>query len=332
MPPAIDGGDRQRIAEPVEGQRAGQRNHMPAIDQPAAEAALAFGILVEMDARGVLVEPGRHHVLGFFDRHAVDMVDSFAGFVIVPQMAAARGRQIAIREIRVGGHAQLFGRDRIGQFRHHGFADLGRRIAFVDHDPAHIGEHQLARLVIAFGADIDDAGLPVGILLEPDHLREGGQGRARIDGFDEAALGIAEIGHRIERDVRHGLAEHGVEDEQIVQRRLRKAEALRKGIGRLQREARAIERGVKRRIAFRQRARRRMHQLLADAEILEEIAGVRFGHVCLKRNRCLCCQRPELLSNSAQASILEEMGVVTVRGTCSASSAATASSVCATVR
>ena len=39
-----------------------------------------------------------------------------------------------------------------------------------------------------------------------------------IDRLQETAFGIAEIGDRIERDVRHGLAEHDVENEQIVDR------------------------------------------------------------------------------------------------------------------
>jgi len=37
---------------------------VPAIDQPAAEAALGLDELVEMDARGVLIEPRRDLVLG----------------------------------------------------------------------------------------------------------------------------------------------------------------------------------------------------------------------------------------------------------------------------
>ena len=59
---------------------------MAAIDQPAAEAALALGELVEVHARGVLIEPRRDLVLGFLDRHAVDMVDLLADLVVAEAM------------------------------------------------------------------------------------------------------------------------------------------------------------------------------------------------------------------------------------------------------
>ena len=40
MPAAIDGGDMEGVGEAVEGQRAGERDHMAAIDEPAAEPPL----------------------------------------------------------------------------------------------------------------------------------------------------------------------------------------------------------------------------------------------------------------------------------------------------
>jgi hypothetical protein len=55
--PAIDGGDVERIGKAVEGQGAGERDDVAAIDQAPAEAALAFGELVEMDFGRILVEP-----------------------------------------------------------------------------------------------------------------------------------------------------------------------------------------------------------------------------------------------------------------------------------
>ena len=51
---------------------------MAAIDDASAEAALRLHMLVEMDARIVLVKPRRGHVTGFLDRHAVDMIDALA--------------------------------------------------------------------------------------------------------------------------------------------------------------------------------------------------------------------------------------------------------------
>ena len=94
MAAGIDRRDLKRVGESVERQRARQADHMATIDEPASEAAFAFTELVEMNARRVLVQPRRHHVLGFFDRHAVDMVDLLADRVVVPRMRAAGKRKI----------------------------------------------------------------------------------------------------------------------------------------------------------------------------------------------------------------------------------------------
>jgi hypothetical protein len=58
---------------------------MPAIDEPPPEASLSFGVLVEMHFRRVLVEAGGEHVVAFFNRHAVHMVDLLANLIIVPE-------------------------------------------------------------------------------------------------------------------------------------------------------------------------------------------------------------------------------------------------------
>src|SRR6202040_3046814 len=75
VPPAIDRRDRERVRQAIERNRPRQAYHMAAIDEPAAEAALAFDELIEMHSRRVLIEPRRHHVFGFFDCNAVAMVD-----------------------------------------------------------------------------------------------------------------------------------------------------------------------------------------------------------------------------------------------------------------
>src|SRR5262249_60736203 len=75
MPPAVYRRNVEGIGEPVEGERAGERDHVAAVDQAAAEPALRRRILVEMDARGVLIEPGCDLVLGLFHGYAVDVVD-----------------------------------------------------------------------------------------------------------------------------------------------------------------------------------------------------------------------------------------------------------------
>ena len=53
---AVNGGDMEGVGEAVEGEGAGERDHVPAVDQPPAEAAHAFGVLVEMNTRRVLIE------------------------------------------------------------------------------------------------------------------------------------------------------------------------------------------------------------------------------------------------------------------------------------
>ena len=56
-----------------------------------------------MHLRGVLVEPGREHVLGLLDRHAVDMVDLLAGRIVAEAMRRAGEREIVGASI--GGQA-----------------------------------------------------------------------------------------------------------------------------------------------------------------------------------------------------------------------------------
>ena len=212
VPPAIDRRHVERIAEPVERERARQRDGVAAIDQPVAEAAFALGEVVEMNARGVLIKPRRDHVLGVLDRDAVDVIDLLARLVVAEAVRAAGQHGVVGRRIdRRAGGAELGGLHALRQLGHF-FAGRGRRlVALAHHHPARIVEHGVAVLVEAARAHIDDAGLAVGILLQPDHLRHRIERVAGIDGFEEAAIGIAEIGHGIERDVRHGLAEHHVE-------------------------------------------------------------------------------------------------------------------------
>ena len=64
---------------------------MTAIDETAPEPALSFGVLVEMDLGGVLVEPGGKLVLGLFHGHAVDVVDLLAdGIVAEPELRSGK--------------------------------------------------------------------------------------------------------------------------------------------------------------------------------------------------------------------------------------------------
>ena len=177
------------------------------------------------------------------------------------------------------------GRRRRGSRRATAAAGRGRgaagagaaRVALAHHHPADIVDHRLAALVEALRAHIDDAGLPVGVLLEADHLRDRRERVAGIDGLQKPAVGVAEIGDRVQRDVGHRLAEHDVEGEQIVDRACRDSRSRGRRSRRSAPRSAAVERRIERGVAAVQRARRRVAQRLAEPEILEEAAGGGLG-------------------------------------------------------
>jgi len=141
-------------------------------------------------------------------------------------------------------------------------------------------------LIDAGRADIDDTGLAVRVLLETDDDRGRSQRIAWKDRRTEPAIRVTEIGDGVERDIGDGPPEHDMKDQQIVDRRPRQADALRKGVRGGQREPRTGEPDIERHIAGRDRARHRMPQHLAEPEVLEEVAGIGFhrapiGH-CLR--------------------------------------------------
>src|SRR4051794_15426262 len=94
MAPSVDRRNVERVRETVERQRAGERNHMAAIDQPPAETVLAHRELIEVDTRGVLIKPRRHLVLGFLHCDAIHMIDLFADVIIAEAVWRARKRKV----------------------------------------------------------------------------------------------------------------------------------------------------------------------------------------------------------------------------------------------
>ena len=202
-----------------------------------------------------------------------------ADLIIAELVPAAGEREVVARNVeRRAGLAQHFRIEHRRQARHM-VAGRGRGfVALSHHHPAHVFEHRAAVLFGARRAHIDDAGLAVGIFLQPDDFRKRAQRVARIERRAEIASGIAEIGDRIERDVGHGLAEHDVKHQQIVDRRARIADRLREFVRRLHREARAEQAGVERDIAHCHRARRRVTDHFADAKIFKKLSGTRLGH------------------------------------------------------
>ena len=149
---------------------------------------------------------------------------------------------------------------------------LGAEIALSHHRPADVFDDRLAALIEPARAHVDDAALFVRVFLEADHLRNRRQRVAGKDRLQEPAIGVAEIGDRIERDVGHGFAEHDMEGEQIVDWACGVADGASEGFRALGREACAVKRRIERRVAVAERARRRVADRLADAKILEEPA------------------------------------------------------------
>ncbi len=252
---------------------------MAAVNEPLAEAVLALGELVEVHFRRVLIEPRRNHVLGFFHRHAVDVIDLLADGVIAETMRAAGEREVVSGCIdrRTSG-AELRRFHRLRQLRHRVAGRGGLLVALTHHYPARIIEHRIAVLVVPTRAHIDDARLAVGVLAQADHLGYGAERVAGIDRLQEATVGVTEIGHGIERDVRDCLAEDDVKHQEVVERRARIAQALRERVRRLHGEARPEQPVIQRDIAGGDGSRRGVADLLAEAEVLEEIAGIGLGH------------------------------------------------------
>ena len=136
-------------------------------------------------------------MLGFVDGHAVDVVDALADRVALEGVQRAGQRAIEVPRPQAGRHHQPLGRDVVRQRRDHRLRRRARRIALVDHHPAHEVEQMAAVVLRRVGAHPDVAGLAAGVLLEPDHLRGREQRVAGIEQRAEAAVGIAEIGDRV---------------------------------------------------------------------------------------------------------------------------------------
>ena len=226
-----------------------------------------------MRARRVVVHARRDLVLGLLDRHAVDVVDALARLVVLPPGAPAADVRRERREIELLRRAQRLRRDGVGRLGRVVRAGRRRGVALVHEHPADQRQHFLAALVHAGGAHPDDAGVPASRLAAAEH---GGRRADRVAGqhrHAEAHIGVTEVGDGVERDVGHGLAEHRVEDQQVVDRLARIAErAGELGVA-VQRVAVAGERDVERGVALGEGARHGVADLEAGLEILEVVAG-----------------------------------------------------------
>jgi hypothetical protein len=170
-------------------------------------------------------------MLGFLHRDAVDMIDFFTDLVVTEPVRASGqdvvvGRAIDFR----AGAAEARRLYALWKFGHLFAWRRPRLIAFAHHHPSDVVEHRITGIVETARTHVDNAGLFVGVLFQPDDFGNRIQRGAWIDGLEKPAIGVAQIGNGIKRDVRHGLAEHDMKHQQIVDGSFRKADVLRKNV------------------------------------------------------------------------------------------------------
>ena len=280
MTPPIDRGYQQSIAQTIKAQRPRHGNHMPAIHQPTAKAAFSLSILIEMHLGCILIQPRRHHVIRLLNRHTIDVINLLADFIITPHVSAAGQFWIETRKIQPLRHMQLLNRHNFWQIRHINFRGRRIHIAFAHHHPAHIFQHNFITLINTRGTHINHTGFTVGVFFQPNHF---GRGRERIagkHGLEEFAIRVAQIGDRIERNVRHSFTKHNMERQHVVYRGAIITNLARHLVRRLQRKPCGEQRRIKRDIPSRDRTRRRVRQHLANFKVFKEIARIGFcSHV-----------------------------------------------------
>ena len=102
---------------------------------------------------------------------------------------------------------------------------------------------------------------------------------AGIDQPQEPPVGIAEIGHGVERDIGDRLAEDEMKGQQVLDRCRPEPVGAREWIRAVLQKARAGQGEVERGITGADGARRGVADLLTDVEILEEVAGGGLAHL-----------------------------------------------------
>ena len=130
----------------------------------------------------------------------------------------------------------------------------------------------------------DDAHVVARCFATADDLRLRVKRIAREDRFDEPDVGVAQIGRRIEGDVRYRAPEHDVEDQHVVHRRPLEAERPGELGGAVERPSVSGQGYVQGDIAIGDCARDRVVEDLARGEVLEEVALSRLScHIALAR-------------------------------------------------
>ena len=244
---------------------------MSAIDEPLAIGAERR---VKMYLGGVLPKPRGEHMLGFLDRHTVNMVDLLTNGVVAPAVRLACKGKVIARKVQALGDHQIFGRDHTRKLRHMCLGSRCIQIAFAHHDPAHIAEHRLFHLVETCGPHPDNPCLAIAVLLEANDFRHSAQRITGIHRQKPAPLGIAQIGHRIQRNIRNSLAKDHMERRQVIDRGAFQTALSRKDIGRIERVARRIERMIQSALALAHGARHGMLNHLAEGVVFKKAACV----------------------------------------------------------
>jgi len=101
MGAGIQRGDHLGVGETVMAKRTCQRDDMAAVYETPAVRSRGC---VKMNPGSVLPKPGGHHVLGFLEGMAIDMVDGLAGPVVAPPMAFAGGAEVVAAEVESLGY------------------------------------------------------------------------------------------------------------------------------------------------------------------------------------------------------------------------------------
>src|SRR5271166_425791 len=128
-------------------------------------------MLIEVHSCRVLIQSGCHHMLGLFDCHAVEVIDSFADPVVLPQMrAAGKGRVVALY-VQIVRRYKLAYADCIRQLWYYSLGCERVQVVLTHHHPADVIDNHLASLISAYRAHVEDARLAVLVLPEAYHCR-----------------------------------------------------------------------------------------------------------------------------------------------------------------
>ena len=268
----IDRGHELRVLQSVVAERPGKRDDMPPVNNSAPERSAFRFNLVEVDARRVLPKAGGKSVFRLLQGDAVDMINAFPDFIVVPKVGAAGESAIVGSSAEALGDHQLDCGDAGLEFGNNCLRRGRGEFALRDHYPAAKLEHRIAILIVTLGPDIDDAGCPVRCLTQADHLRHTTEGVAREYGTEKTAFSVTQVCNSIERNVRNRFSEDDVECCKFVEWAARQSAGSRERVGTVERKSMRIERSNECPVAVRYRSRRDVGKFLASKEIFKEVS------------------------------------------------------------